>query len=80
LSVAVRLGAVLVTADKDFGELVFRLRRASGGVVLLRLSGTPSSVKIVLVVRSVEVYGAQMAGAFTVITPRSVRLRKLSGC
>ncbi len=32
--------ALLLTADKDFGELVFReLRLSSGGVVLLRLAG-----------------------------------------
>jgi hypothetical protein len=30
--------AVLLTADKDFGELVIRLRRLSHGVVLYRLA------------------------------------------
>jgi predicted nuclease of predicted toxin-antitoxin system len=29
--------SVLITADKDFGELVFRQRRASTGVLLFRL-------------------------------------------
>lgn len=32
-------GVLLLTADKDFGELVFRLRRVSSGVVLVRLAG-----------------------------------------
>ena len=36
---AQRTGAVLLTADKDFGELVYRQRRAAGGVVLIRLAG-----------------------------------------
>ena len=31
--------AVLLTADKDFGELVFRQRLVHSGVVLLRLAG-----------------------------------------
>jgi len=31
--------AILVTADKDFGEIVFRQERVLYGVVLLRLSG-----------------------------------------
>jgi predicted nuclease of predicted toxin-antitoxin system len=31
--------SVLITADKDFGELVFRQRKASTGVLLIRLSG-----------------------------------------
>jgi predicted nuclease of predicted toxin-antitoxin system len=29
--------SVLITADKDFGELVFRQRQASTGVLLMRL-------------------------------------------
>ena len=32
-------GALLVTADRDFGELVFRLGRIHAGVVLIRLAG-----------------------------------------
>ena len=34
-------GALLITADKDFGEFVFRLRRVHAGVVLIL--GTPRS-------------------------------------
>jgi predicted nuclease of predicted toxin-antitoxin system len=37
--------AVLVTADKDFGELVFRQKLASHGVVLLRLAGLSATMK-----------------------------------
>ncbi len=39
LDIANRESAVLVTADKDFGEIVFRQGRSSGGVVLIRLEG-----------------------------------------
>ena len=28
-----------MTADKDFGELVYRQKRATSGVLLLRLAG-----------------------------------------
>jgi|SRR5208337_3244841 len=31
--------ALLLTADKDFGELVYRLRRISAGIILIRLAG-----------------------------------------
>ena len=37
--------ALLVTGDKDFGELVYRLGRIHGGVVLLRLAGLSTPVK-----------------------------------
>jgi hypothetical protein len=32
-------GRLLVTVDKDFGELVFRLERVTSGVLPVRLSG-----------------------------------------
>jgi len=41
-------GLVLLTADKDFGELVFRLNRAAHGVVLIRLDGLPPDAKSAL--------------------------------
>lgn len=39
LTLANQRGAGLLTADKDFGELVFRQGRVSAGVLLLRLAG-----------------------------------------
>ena len=39
LSLANEAEAILPTADKDFGELVFRQGRATAGVLLLRLAG-----------------------------------------
>jgi predicted nuclease of predicted toxin-antitoxin system len=43
LALALRLGAVILTEDTDFGELVIRERLPSAGVVLLRLSGLARS-------------------------------------
>jgi predicted nuclease of predicted toxin-antitoxin system len=42
LSRSVTADALLVTADKDLGELVFRQRRLHSGVVLVRLAGLTS--------------------------------------
>ena len=39
LTLAKRNGAILLTADKDFGEMVFRQRQITGGVVFIRLGG-----------------------------------------
>jgi len=41
--------SVLITADKDFGELVFRLRQASTGVMLVRLWGLSPAMKAAVV-------------------------------
>jgi predicted nuclease of predicted toxin-antitoxin system len=37
--------AILITIDKDFGELVFRLNRVAAGVVLIRLEGLTTATK-----------------------------------
>ena len=34
-----------MTADKDFGELVFRQGLVHSGVILLRLAGLPNATK-----------------------------------
>jgi predicted nuclease of predicted toxin-antitoxin system len=69
-------GAVLLTADKDFGELLFRLGRAHHGVVLIRLAGLSSEAKTVLVRRAVEQHGADLNDAFAVVSPGHVRIRR----
>jgi len=45
LSMANESKAILLTADRDFGDLVFRQGRLTEGVVLIRLSGLPSTKK-----------------------------------
>jgi predicted nuclease of predicted toxin-antitoxin system len=40
LALANREGAILITADKDFGELVFRLRYLATGIILISNSIT----------------------------------------
>ena len=39
LDLANQEATLLLTADKDFGELVFRQRRLMPGIVLIRLAG-----------------------------------------
>lgn len=75
LAEANRLDAILLTADKDFGELVYRLHSVSKGVVLLRMSGLPLPRKAQLVWDAIRNHGGQMADAFTVITHNSLRIR-----
>jgi predicted nuclease of predicted toxin-antitoxin system len=69
-------GSILVTADKDFGELVFRLRRASAGVILLRLAGVPNLMKAEIAAATIAAHESEMAGAFIVIEPNKVRIRR----
>ena len=65
----------MLTKDKDFGELVFRQRLASFGVVLLRLNGLPPTRKSAIVAAVIAERSVEIVGAFTVISPGQVRIR-----
>jgi len=53
LALARERNAVLVTADKDFGELVFARNLPHAGVILIRLHGLESIDKVNRVVAEV---------------------------
>lgn len=76
LDLAHTKGAVLVTADSDFGELVFRQGRAHRGVLLLRLSGLAETDKVRLVRSVAEEHGDEMPSSFSVLTPNALRIRR----
>jgi predicted nuclease of predicted toxin-antitoxin system len=67
--------ALLLTADKDFGELIFRQHQASHGVILVRLAGLPPDRKAEIVAASVREYGDEMLNKFTVISTTALRIR-----
>jgi hypothetical protein len=62
--------------DKDFGELVFRQRRASSGVLLLRLAGVANAEKARITAIAVREHGGELLGAFTVVSPHQIRIRR----
>jgi hypothetical protein len=57
---------------------VFRLRRIATGVVLIRLSGLSTINKMDIIIYVINQHNNELLGAFTVITPRSIRIRKIS--
>ena len=65
---------VVITNDKDFGELIFRLGKPSEGVILLRLSATDSVSRFLLVKGVLE----KSMGKFTVVEEGRIRVRKLA--
>ena len=67
--------ALLLTADKDFGELVYRQRRVSLGVILVRLAGLTPEKKAAITAVAIQEHSKEMAQAFTVISPGTVRIR-----
>jgi predicted nuclease of predicted toxin-antitoxin system len=79
LRLATAAGAVLLTDDKDFGELVYRRGLGHSGVILMRLEGLPNAAKADIVSEAVRAYGAEMMGAFSVVAPNTVRVRRPPG-
>ena len=66
---------VLITADKDFGELVARMGQIQVGVVLLRLEGLSPERKASTVSSVLADRGHELPFAFSVISPGMVRIR-----
>lgn len=68
--------ALLVTADKDFGELVFREKRlTTGGVILLRLAGLSAERKTEIISDAFREHSAEFSNHFSVISPGRIRMR-----
>jgi predicted nuclease of predicted toxin-antitoxin system len=76
LSESRQRNALLVTADKDFGELVFRQRLLHSGVLLIRLFGLDPAAKADLVASAFDRHGEQLQGGFSVLTERALRIRR----
>lgn len=75
LAIANQQNAVLLTADKDFGELVYRQMQLFTGLVLVRLAGVAPEAKALLIANVINQFGPALADAFTVVTSSSVRHR-----
>jgi predicted nuclease of predicted toxin-antitoxin system len=67
--------SLLLTADKDFGELIFRQGLTSAGVVLVRLHGLSTATKAHIVLSAIKSHAPEMLGAFTVLSPGAIRIR-----
>jgi predicted nuclease of predicted toxin-antitoxin system len=68
--------SVLITADKDFGELVFRQRLTLTGILLIRLLGLNAAAKASLVSAAIRERAWELPGAFAILTPGSIRIRR----
>lgn len=68
---------LLVTADKDFGELIFRQGHVKRGIVLYRLAGLSSQDKAEIISSVITEHGDELLQAFSVITEKAIRIRKV---
>ena len=71
---AVNEKRVLITEDRDFGELVYARGRSSASVILIRFHSRARQAKPATVVEAVTKLGRRLRNAFTVVEPGRVRI------
>ena len=70
--------SVLLTADKDFGELIFRQGKLTHGIILIRLHGLSSMKKGRIIVQTLNKHKDKLSGSFSVIEPTQIRISRVS--
>jgi predicted nuclease of predicted toxin-antitoxin system len=73
LQIAAAEGRVVLTSDKDFGELVFRLQQPTVGVVLLRIDVPHEADRLAVLQRFWPAIESSVPGHFVVVTSKMVR-------
>jgi predicted nuclease of predicted toxin-antitoxin system len=69
---------ILLTEDKDFGELVYRFKRQAFGIVLLRFDVHERSLKWPMLKELINKYGSKLEGHFAIVDSEKYRIRPLS--
>ena len=68
---------VIITNDKDFGEMVFRQRKLSCGVIFLRLKADKPSNRIKFSLAIIKEFGTKLNKKFIVVSEGRIRIRKI---
>lgn len=77
LKFAFEYPAFLITEDKDFGELTYRLRKPNHGILLVRLIYSSANQKAKAVLEVIEKHADKLQGAFSVLDEHRLRIRPL---
>ena len=76
LEIAVKNKSLLLTEDKDFGELVYRFKMKHYGILLIRLTNYTSAEKAELVALTLSKHFGKLKNVFSVLDERRIRIRK----
>ena len=68
---------ILVTEDKDFGELVYRLKKPSKGIILIRMDVKERHMKWLQLKKLIGNYEERLPGHFVVLDSHKYRFRPL---
>jgi predicted nuclease of predicted toxin-antitoxin system len=65
---------ILITADKDLAEIIFRRKKPHKGIILLRLEDEKPASQIAVLRQILESYSNRLANNFVVATEKTVRI------
>jgi predicted nuclease of predicted toxin-antitoxin system len=68
---------VLITEDRDFGELVVRQRLRVRGIILLERDRLPGAAEAERVAEIVRIHASKLTGHLLVVEPARIRVRPL---
>lgn len=68
---------ILITEDKDFGELVYRLNKKVKGIILLRFSAGERNILWPRLKELLVLKGDDLIGKFTVVDKEKFRIRPI---
>lgn len=77
LNVAREEKRIMITNDKDFGEIVYRLKLISNGIILFRVKDQNENVKLELIRKAIDYKGENLSQYFVVLTEIKIRFIKL---
>jgi len=67
-------GRAVVTLDKDFGNMVFRMKMPHCGIILLRCGYCSASRKISMIEKVLSLPASDLSGRFVVVTESGIRI------
>ena len=72
---AVQEQRIVITNDKDFGDIVYRDRKEHAGIILLRLADDSTATKIRILAAVLAEHVDKLANHFVVATEQNIRVR-----
>lgn len=76
LQIANYNNSLLITEDKDFGELAYRLKLQHSGILLIRLSDIHRPERIILVREILLTHADKLTANFSVLNKSGLRIKK----
>lgn len=75
LAFAINEEAIVITSDKDFGEMVFRQKLPHKGILLIRTELENYDILRLILEHIIQEHGESLKGKFTVYQHHKIRIR-----